>query len=55
MAETVSALVEAGADVDAPFEGSHAETALHWAASSDDLEALDALLDAGADLEAPGR
>jgi ankyrin repeat protein len=29
--------------------GSHSETALHWAASSGDLEALDALLDAGAD------
>ena len=55
MAETVAALVAAGADVDAPFEGGpHAETPLHWAASSDDLAALDALLDAGADIEAPG-
>jgi ketosteroid isomerase-like protein len=27
---------------------------LHWAASSDDVEALDALLDAGADIEADG-
>jgi ankyrin repeat protein len=27
---------------------------LHWAASSDDIEALDALLDAGADIEADG-
>jgi ankyrin repeat protein len=27
---------------------------LHWAASSDDVDALDALLDAGADIEAPG-
>jgi ankyrin repeat protein len=27
---------------------------LHWAASSDDVAALDALLDAGADIEAPG-
>ena len=30
------------------------ETALHWAASSDDVEVLDALLDAGADIEATG-
>jgi hypothetical protein len=51
---TVRALVAAGADVNAPFEGRHAETALHWAASSDDVDALDALLDAGADIEAPG-
>ena len=55
VAATVAALVEAGAEVDAPFEGGdHAETPLHWAASSDDLDALDALLDAGADIEAPG-
>ena len=55
MAETVAALVAAGADPDAQFEGgAHAETPLHWAASSDDLAALDALLDAGADIEAPG-
>jgi uncharacterized protein len=48
-------LVEAGADPDAAVEGSwHAETALHWAASSDDVEVLDALLDAGADIEAQG-
>src|SRR6478735_4147477 len=55
VAETVAALVAAGADPNAPFEGgTHAETPLHWAASSDDLLALDALLDAGADIEAPG-
>jgi ankyrin repeat protein len=46
--------VRAGADVNARFHGSHAETPLHWAASSDDVEALDALLDAGADIEASG-
>jgi len=51
---TVGILVEAGGDVDARFGGSHDETPLHWAASSDDVAVLDALLDAGADIEAPG-
>lgn len=51
---TIELLVAAGADPDAPFTGPHAETALHWAASNDDVEALDALVRAGADLEAPG-
>jgi uncharacterized protein len=50
----VRALIAAGADVNARFIGPHTETALHWAASSDDVEALDALLDAGADIEADG-
>ena len=53
-AATVALLVEAGADVDARFAGPHTETALHWAASSDDVAMLDALLDHGADIEAPG-
>jgi hypothetical protein len=53
-AETVAVLVEAGADVDAPFVGVHAETPLHWAASCDDVDAIDALLDAGAQVDAPG-
>lgn len=53
-AATVSVLVQAGADVNARFVGSHTETPLHWAASSDDVEVLDALIDGGADLEAPG-
>jgi hypothetical protein len=53
-AETVAALVAAGADVDARFEGVHRETPLHWAASCDDVAVLDALLDAGADIDAPG-
>ncbi len=53
-AEVVVVLTRSGADVDAPFRGPHAETALHWAASSDDVEVLDALLDAGADIEAVG-
>jgi uncharacterized protein len=53
-AATVRLLVEAGADVNARFHGPHAETPLHWAASSDDVAVLDALLDAGADIDAPG-
>ena len=51
-AAKIAALVAAGADVNSRFTGPHTETPLHWAASSDDLEALDALLDAGADIEA---
>jgi ankyrin repeat protein len=54
IAETINALVEAGADVNARFRGPHQETPLHWAASSDDVEALTALLDAGADIDADG-
>ena len=53
-AAKIGALVAAGADVNARFIGPHSETPLHWAASSDDVEALDALLDAGADIEAAG-
>ena len=53
-AAKIAALVTAGADVNARFTGPHTETPLHWAASSDDVGALDALLDAGADIEADG-
>ena len=52
--ETIRRLVVAGADVNARFRGTHEETPLHWAASCDDVEAIDALLDMGADIEAPG-
>jgi hypothetical protein len=51
---TIRVLVAAGADADAPSIGDHTETPLHWAASSDDVEALDALLAAGANIEAEG-
>src|SRR5579863_2437579 len=51
---TIEALVTHGADVDAPFKGRHSETPLHWAASSNDVEALNALLDHKADIEALG-
>jgi uncharacterized protein len=51
----VAVLVDAGADVNAPMiGGTHNETPLHWAASSDDVAVLDALLDRGADIEARG-
>ncbi len=53
--ESVRLLVDAGADLDAAFAGSrHGETALHWAASNDDVVLIDALFDAGADIEHPG-
>ncbi len=53
---TIEILVAAGADPNARMDGPNAssETPLHWAASSDDVAALDALLDAGADIEADG-
>lgn len=54
-AAMVTALVAAGADLNAPVLGAgHQETALHWAASNDDVELIDALLDAGADIECAG-
>ena len=54
IARTIAALVRAGADVGVRFEGEHAETPLHWAASNDDLEAVQALLDSGAEIDADG-
>ncbi len=54
VAATLAVLVNAGADVDGRFAGPHTETALHWAASADDVEAIDALLTLGADIEADG-
>jgi ankyrin repeat protein len=54
----VAILVAAGADVNArvTHAGPHGspETALHWAASTDDVAVLDALLDGDADIEASG-
>ena len=54
VAATIALLVDAGADVNARFRGPHEETPLHWAASSDDVEAITALLDAGAHIDADG-
>jgi uncharacterized protein len=57
-ARTVGILIAAGADVNARVTNVDAkfspETALHWAASSDDVAVLDALLDGGANIEADG-
>ncbi len=57
-AEIAALLIEAGADVNArvtlPEMPNVAETPLHWAASSDDVQLIDALLDGGADIEADG-
>ncbi len=51
----VALLIDAGADPNASIEGSwHAETPLHWAASSDDVEVARALIDGRADIEATG-
>lgn len=54
VAATITALVAAGADPNTPSLGEHPETPLHWAASSDDLAAIDALLDNGAHINARG-
>ncbi|MCK9902619.1 ankyrin repeat domain-containing protein [Frankia sp. Cpl3] len=54
VAATLTALVAAGADPNTGAVGEHPETPLHWAASSDDVAAIDALLDNGADIDAPG-
>jgi len=51
----VRLLAAAGADPSAPvIGGSKAETPLHWAASSDDVDVADALIEVGADIEVPG-
>jgi ankyrin repeat protein len=55
IAETISVLIEAGADVNARIIGcTHTETPLHWAASSNDIDAINVLVAKGADLEARG-
>ena len=55
VAQTIGLLIERGADPDAPMVGGNApEKPLHWAASSNDVDALNALLDGGANIESPG-
>jgi ankyrin repeat protein len=55
VAQTIRLLIERGAEPNAPAVGGNAsETPLHWAASCNDVDALDALLDGGADIESPG-
>lgn len=50
---TVHRLIDAGCDVDARVRGAdHAETPLHWAASSNDIAVLDALIDHDATIDA---
>ncbi|MGH3295191.1 MAG: ankyrin repeat domain-containing protein [Trebonia sp.] len=52
--QIVRLLVGAGADLDAVTTPEPGETALHWAASSDDVDVAAALIDDGADIEKPG-
>ena len=54
--QSIATLVAHGADVNAKMLGQphHSETPLQWAASSDDIAALDALIHHGADIEATG-
>ncbi len=48
-------LLDRGCDPSAACHGGgFAETPLHWAASSDDVDVAEVLIDGGADLEAPG-
>lgn len=50
----IAELARSGADVNGQFVGSHSETPLHWAASSNDVAVLDALIEASADIESGG-
>ncbi len=57
VATMIALLIDAGADPDATFPNPSpevAETPLHWAASSDDVAAVDALVDRGARVDPLG-
>jgi hypothetical protein len=51
--QIVSFLISAGADPNYRDPEPGAETPLHWAASSDDVDVAAALIDGGADIEVP--
>jgi ankyrin repeat protein len=51
--EVVRVLAAAGADPNSRETGKGSETALHWAASNDDVEVARALIEAGADVNLP--
>src|ERR1051326_3235 len=52
---TIGLLIERGADPNGPVIGAKTqETPLHWAASSNDVDAINALLDGGANIECAG-
>jgi hypothetical protein len=52
--QIVRLLIQAGADPSFRCPTRCDETALHWAASSDDVDVAAALIDGGADIEVPG-
>lgn len=52
--QIVRLLIQAGADPNFHHPSRCEETALHWAASSDDVDVAVALIDGGADMEVPG-
>ncbi len=52
--QIVHLLIQAGADPNFRHPTRCGETALHWAASSDDVDVAAALIDGGADIDVPG-
>jgi hypothetical protein len=52
--QIVHLLIQAGADPSFRHPTRCDETALHWAASSDDVDVAAALIDGGADIDVPG-
>ena len=52
--QIVQLLIQAGADPSFRHPTRCDETALHWSASSDDVEVAAALIDGGADIDVPG-
>ncbi|MEM7456810.1 MAG: ankyrin repeat domain-containing protein [Planctomycetota bacterium] len=54
VSKTIEMITAAGCDPDVRMQGPHTETPLHWAASSDDTDAINALVNSGADLELSG-